>query len=215
MGSETSICNMALMHIGADQEIANVETEDSDAAAVCRRFFATARDKVLRDFKWPFATRTVTLALVETDPTEEWAFAYRLPPDSLQARRIQSGIRNDNRQTRVPYLLGSDDQGLLIYTDREAAILEYTAREENVNRFMPDFVVAFSYYLAFLITPSLTKGDIFKTQRQNWQLYRMEITKAQANAANEEQQEELPQSQMIRTREDDDGLPPNPFLGGM
>src|SRR5688572_11149621 len=111
MASETEIANLALSHLGVGKEIANLETERSQEAVACRRFYDTARDATLRDFSWPFATKIAVLGLIEADPNDEWDYSYRYPSDCLQLRRILSGVRNDTRDSRVPFKLAHDDSG--------------------------------------------------------------------------------------------------------
>ncbi len=199
--STTAIANLAISHLGIGKEIANLDTERSAEAQACRRFYETAREITLRDFAWPFATKINELGLVEEDPNDEWAFSYRYPTDCLTVRRILSGIRNDNRQSRVPYRVTRDSSGLLIYTDMEDAELEYTIDETDVSRFPADFVMALSFLLATYTAPRLTGGDPFKLGPRAMELYQLELSKARATAANEEQAEELPDAEMIRVRE--------------
>jgi hypothetical protein len=199
--SEIAICNMALSHLGVGKEISNLETEKGEEAAACRRFFATARDNTLRDYPWPFATKIISLALVEEDPNEEWSFSYRYPTDCVRARRILSGQRNDNRQTRVPYVVAQDETGLLIYTDSENAELEYTFRDTDPSRYPGDYVMALSLRLASYIAPRLTKGDPFKLGERALQLHQLESMKAMQSAHVEEQNEETPASEFERSRE--------------
>jgi len=200
MASKTSIANLALSHIGIAKPIANLDTEQSQEATACRTFYEVARDRVLRDIKWPFATKIAALALVEEDPNDEWAYSYRYPSDCLDVRKIQSGVRNETNAQRIPYKIASDDQGLLIFCDREDAILEYTFRAENVNLYPPDFMMGFSYRLASYIAPRLTNGDPFKLMNDVMALYKTEISNAAANAQNEEQPDIAPDSEFIQAR---------------
>ena len=117
---------MALSHIGSAKDIANLDTDKSDEARACRRFFDVARDATLRDFAWPFAQRRAALGLIETFTDGEWTYSYRYPSTALKLHRILSGIRNDNRQSRASYEILKDDDGRLIYTDMENAEVEYT-----------------------------------------------------------------------------------------
>lgn len=191
---------MALSHIGISKPVANIETEQSQEAAACRTFYDIARDKVLRDINWPFTTKMDSLALVEEDPNDEWVYSYRYPSDCLDIRKIQSGIRNEINTQRIPYRVASDDQGLLIFTDREDAILEYTARIEDVNLFPADFMLALSYKIAAYIAPRLTGGDATQWVEQINALYRIEIQNAAANAQNEEQPDVYPDSEFVQAR---------------
>lgn len=200
--STTEIANLSLSHLGIGKEIGNLDTERSEEAAACRRFYDTARDATLRDFPWPRFTKFVTLALVETNPTDEWVFSYRYPSDCLELRRVLSGIRNDSRQSRVPYKIGQDVTGHLIYTDQADAQVEYTALISTVERYPSDFVLAFSFRLASLVAPRLTGGDPFKVGQRALELYMFEISKARATAVNEEQAEEDVDSEFVRVRND-------------
>lgn len=200
MASKTSICNMALSHLGIAKPIANIDSEQSQEAAACRTFYDVSRDRVSRDVAWPFLTKIEALALVEENPNEEWAYAYRYPSDCLDVRKIQSGVRNETNSQRIPYKIASDDQGLLLFTDREDAILEYTVRLDNVNLYPADFMMALSYRLATYIAARLTNGDPFKLMESVMGLYRIEIQNAAANAQNEEQPDVYPDSEYVQAR---------------
>lgn len=203
MASKTEICNIAISHLGIGKEIANISTEQSDEANACRRFYDTARDAALRDFPWPFATKIVSLSLIETfsGGTYEWTYSYRYPSDCLDAKRIKSGQRNDTRQSRVPFKILKDSAARIIYTDEENAELEYTQRVEDPSFYPPDFIMAFSFRLAAYIAPRLTKGDPFQLRRQAMEMYDLEISRAKAGSTNEEQPDQLPNSELERARE--------------
>lgn len=200
--TRTEIANMALAHLGSSKTIQDLDTENSKEAKACRTFYETVVDEVLRNRSWPFATQFADLALVEEDPTDEWSFSYRYPVTCLMVRRIPSGIRNDNRQSRVPYRIGSDDQGKLIYTDKPNASIEYThTRGREIALWSADMITAVSYTLAARVAPLLTGGDPFKIQDLVLALEQRAMNTAAANAFNEEQAEEIPDSEFIRARD--------------
>lgn len=198
--SKTEICNLGLFHIGVGIQIANIDTEKSNEATVMNRIYDTTLDEVLRDGYWPFASTIQSLALVSTQPNNEWAFAYRYPSDCLKVRRILSGVRNDTHQSRVPYKIIQDSQGLLILTDMSLAQIEYTVRTSNPLLMPSDFVMAFSLRLGSYAAPHMTGGDPFKMGDKALQIYQMSVVKAQANAINEEQVDQEPDSEFIRGR---------------
>lgn len=200
MASVVDVYNLALSHLGVGK-IVSTTTEQSEEALVCKVYFEIARDLVLRDFKWPFATRIVSLGLVEEQPNEEWSYSYRYPSDCLNFRKIQSGIRTDTNQSAIPYRVVSDTTGKLIYTDREDAIGEYTAAITDVNMFPVDFIMALSYRLAFYIAPRVTSGDPYGLQAKAMDMYLMEMGKATASAFNEETPDQIPDSEFVRIRE--------------
>lgn len=199
--TKVSICNLALSHIGIAKEIQDFDADKSQEAAACRRFYDICLEETLRDLYWPFATKFAALAVVEEDPTSEWAFSYRYPSDCLYIRRFLSGSRNDSRQTRVPYKLGQDDEGTLIYTDVEDAEIEYVKNETDTSKYPIDFAMALSYKLAGLIAPRITAGDPFKLKDMATKMYIFHIQKAAANAMNEEQAEEDVEAEHIRARD--------------
>lgn len=201
MASTTEIANLALAHLGIGKEIATLETENSAEARILRRFYETARDAVLRDFDWPFAGKRAALGLVETDPTDEWAYSYRYPSDALKLRRIPSGTRNDTLASRIPFVVGQDTTGQLIFSDQAEAEMEYTLRVTAVEKYSPDFILALSYLLAVYSAPALTGGDPFKLGDKAAKFYQYMIAKAQASALGEEQPDPPQESEFITGRD--------------
>lgn len=198
---------MALSHLGIGKEIASMDERSQEASAL-RRFYATARDATLSDFPWPFAKKFKALELV-TDNTDveidtsgypEWRYYYRYPSDCLVLHRILSGLRNDSRQSRVPYLIVQDASGSLIYTDQQDARIEYTVKTPNPTQYAADFILAFSYRLASLIAPRITGGDNFKIGQTAYQLYKEAIADAKMSGINEEQADLEVESEFIRLR---------------
>ena len=153
MSTPTEIANLTLSHLGIGKEIANIQTENSQEANACRRFFTIATESTLRDFNWPFANKNTTLNLIEANPTTEWSYSYRYPTNSIKLIRIWSGLRNDSRQTRVPFKILRDNSGRIIYTDQINACMEMTYNETDTSRFTPDFVQALSFRLAVYTAP--------------------------------------------------------------
>ena len=200
--SKTEIANLAFSFIAA-KEIGNLDSEASAEAEACRRHYDNALRRVLRAYPWSFANQSVTLGLVhdfDDDEDAEWSYSYRYPADCLRLLRIHSGQRTDSRDTRIAYKIGRDDDGLLIYTDEEDAIVEYTYLEENAARFPDDFIEALAYRLASLIVPRLTGGDPWKLQDRMKKEYLEALQNAQATGANEEQADEEPDSEFQRAR---------------
>ncbi len=209
--TQLGICNAALRHL-ATKAIKSL-AEASEQAAACAGFYDQVRDEVLREFRWPFATRFAALTLVggtATVPvTLEWKYSYRLPDDCLSPRRILSGTRQETEETRVPFDTASDDDGGLLYTDQPPADatdttpqlpqLEYTALMAEA-RFASDFTQAFSLKLAFYIAPAVAGGDPNKLGARAGQLYEMLLQRAEFSAMTERQRDPAPESEFIRAR---------------
>lgn len=201
MADRTSVSNMALGHLGVTEEIQNVNTENSDAAIVCRRFFNPSLELFQREFSWPFSNIIQALALVDEAPNSEWNFSYQYPSDCKMFHRILSGTRNDSRQSRVPYRIAHGQSGSVIFTDMENAYGDWSIVETDLNRYPPDAIMAISFLLAHLIAPKMTSGDPFKLGARAFELYKQARITAQANALNEQQTDEDPESEFIRGRE--------------
>lgn len=198
--AEIDLYNLALSHVGNSKECQSTD-ENSAEARACRRFYAQTRDEILREFPWPFAKVTVALALVEDDPTTEWTYAYRYPVDCLYFRRILGDCRMEIRETRVPYLVGRDSNGKLLYTDREDAVAEYTTAVEDTSTFDPLFAQAVAFKLGFYIAPRVTAGDPFKLGARAFGLYRQTMEQAADMALNEQQDDPDPDSTFMLVRE--------------
>lgn len=201
MASKVEICNLAISNVGTGKTIADFELERSSEAAACRQYYAVALKGTLRDFPWPFATKHLALALVQEDPTEEWAYSYRYPTDCVKMRRILSGNRVDTRQSRVPYRISSDASGKLIYTDKYQAVAEYTYLVENTQLYDDSFVNALAWRLASLLSPRLSQGNPFKIAERCRNEYMRELLKAEREGGTEDQPEEEPASEFDRGRE--------------
>ncbi len=195
MASEVEIGNLALGYVGVAHEISSLD-EDSTEAEQVKRFYATTRDQVLRDFPWPFARRYVALALVAEDPNDDWAYSYRYPTDCVRALRLVDGHRIQT--TRIPWEVASDDAGRLILTDQAEAVLRYIKRIEDPEQFDASFVEALAWRLGSKLAIPLSRSA--KERDYALERYRLEISVAQANAANEGETDDDPEPESIRAR---------------
>jgi hypothetical protein len=150
------------------------------AAIVCNDFFVDARDRVLREVDWPFATKFADLSgkvdgrdtagdgtNVKADWASFWGFSYLYPDDCLALREFVTP------QGRFPLIeidhdVITDAGALRIVLDLDSAqddvTLRYTWRNATYSTWMVDAGAAFSVLLASLICPALT-GDVDKAQK--------------------------------------------------
>lgn len=189
---------MALGHIGIARSIANRTSERSEEAIQCNRFYEQARDEVLTAFPWPFATKYTELGLVEEDPNNDWAYAYRYPSDCMYARRLVTvaGRRDGNPP---PFRIGQDSQGKLIYTDEADAVLEYTVSVTDEGRFDALFVKALSFLLGHYIAMPLSR--VSGERERCYQYFQESVSQSKATSLNEGQQNEPLESEFVRARE--------------
>jgi len=198
--SKTQIANLAISHLGIGKEIANIETEQSQEASACRRFYDVAKESTLSDLDWTFATKFAVLNLIEENPSDEWNYSYKYPVDCINMRRILSGLRNDTQTSRIPFKILKDATGRIIYTDQEDAQIEYTENVSDTSLFSAEFDLALSFRLAAYIAPRLTGGDPFKLKQEMLVQYDLELGRAKKKNMNEETQDIMPESEFIRAR---------------
>lgn len=207
----TDIAQLAVLHCGVNKPIANVLTEKSTEAQACRTVADVARQTTLQKHPWLFAKKFANPALVSgPNPmaTIEWVYAYAAPSDMLHMFRfISYRLNNDTRQSRIPYTTVQTASGQLIYTNWPGnfanipVTIEYTWDNINIPQWTPDFVLAMSYYMAYLITPLITSGDPYNLQQKLMGLFDKAILEATDTNANEEQRPEEPQSEFVRGRD--------------
>ena len=183
--SDVQIANLAISHLGSGKQILSFD-EKSNEARACKQYYELIRDSTLRGFPWPFATKIEVLNLIEENPSGEWRYSYQYPVDALYARRILSGFRQDNRESRIPFKIFNSATGKRLYTDKQDAELEYTLRIDSASQFESDFVMAFSLRLGFYIAPQIVGSNAPKVRASLAELYKIEIGNAMSFAANEE-----------------------------
>ncbi len=193
MPSLVDICNNALGYIGNSAQIEDFDTDDSTAGELVRLHYPQALDALLRRAIWPFAQRSVALAVVEADPTPLWAYSYRTPADCLRPVSIPLSAT-----TGAPFAVASDVTGGLIYTSISPATLFYTALIEDVNLFPQDFADALAWALAVRIAYPLSKSfDVVGEARKGAALA---LATALTAAGNAQQQPEPPPCEFLAVR---------------
>lgn len=225
MTTATQIANLALAHCGLSKPIQDLNTDHSVEAQMCLTWYDTARRSVLRKIPWSFATKQVVPALVASQPTPEWLYAYQYPNDCVSLNRFMSWrLNNDTRNSRVPYRIMqpvpiglstispqpttpyAQTTGLWIFTNWPGTnvnlptILEYIFDNTNVAQWPDNFCVAMSLYLADLIVTTLTTGNPQQQQQIIQAQYKSAMLDAANDDVNDEQRPPEPESEFIRGR---------------
>lgn len=199
MASVIEICNIALSRLGNSRTINSLQ-EQSKEAGLCSLHYDSAREEVLSDFNWNFATKRVVLADTGKAPGD-WQYAYRYPTDCLRITEIMvPGMRNAPERMKIQYEVGSDAEGTgkLIYTDQADAELKYVAKVTDPNMFDALFRSALSWKLAGEIGMPLSTAP---TLVQNaLTMYAQIIRSAGSHSMNESQEPEEPISEFTSAR---------------
>lgn len=159
--SKAQIFNITLNILGVSTPLENANCEDN-RAILLNNYYELARDYVLKDFDWNFASAFKKLTLCVKQPKiMNYKFCYDYPNDCICARDV---FLIDNYVQQKFSISSLEDGSIAILTDVEDAILRYTRRVEKEVFFSCEFAMALSHYLASLtanvITGSTQKGEI-------------------------------------------------------
>ncbi len=188
--SKTSVCNMALLHVGQKKAISNIATDDTEEARVCRVYFDQSRRELLMGHPWRFATQRRALALLSELDSGEWAFQYEYPNRCIVLREIEKvfvEFVEPTLNSAVPFDIGItvDGKQRTILTNAENAVGIYTDDIGALEMFGPLFVSALSYLLAHKVAPSL--GVDIKSRNNVSESFRTAIAEARAEDSSEAQ----------------------------
>lgn len=87
--SSTSVCNSALLKVGAD--LISSLTDGSRAANICNTLYTVIRDKVMGDAPWRNAVQQVQLSATGTTPLFGYNFSFQIPSDCLRVLTVDDG----------------------------------------------------------------------------------------------------------------------------
>lgn len=172
--NKVEICNMALMRLGHDRAISDLDTEQTAEAGYCRTFWDNCRKTTLRAHPWNFAVGTVALAPL-SEASDEYQYIYQKPTLCLRALEIV----NLTDDTKIKY----EVRGSKIYTDQADAVLKYIIDVKDTNLFDFEYIDALAYLLASEVAGPLTqdrarRGDMYE-------LFRLRIKDAAATDSSE------------------------------
>lgn len=194
--SEVELWNQSLSAIGTSSISAT--TELSREAEVCRIWYTTVRDEILRAAFWPSTKKWARLAVVAErdfsadwgvdDPGPQWRFVYALPADIIAPRFLSTY----GRFTIELYSPTVGAESVALMTDHEQVVLQYSKKQENVQLWDASLSMAITYGLAAHICVPLT-GKL-KLAQHLLNLANSLILNARQNTANEnvEQYETIP-----------------------
>lgn len=164
--SKAQIFNIALNVLGVSTPLENPNSNDN-RAILLNNYYELARDYVLKDFDWNFASFFKELSLCEKQmDISGYKYCYNYPNDCVCARDI---FEKGNYSQQKFCVSSLDDGSTVILTDVERPILRYTKRVDKEIYFSCEFSMALAYYLASL-TSSVIVGSVQKGELA-WQKY--------------------------------------------
>ena len=179
--SKVQIYNIALNNLGVSATIQNTAQADVKTV-VLNNYYNVALEQVLKDFDWNFANTYKSLTpTVNECLNPRYAHEYDYPNDCIVARKI---VDESGEENNIDFEISSDASGQrVINTNVSPATLKYTRLVNKEVFFTPEFVMALSWYLAFLAAEAIT-GQANKKSNA-FSIYRNMIGTALASNANE------------------------------
>ncbi|MBE7708065.1 MAG: hypothetical protein E7Z88_05090 [Cyanobacteria bacterium SIG27] len=164
--SKAQIFNIALNILGVSTPLENPNSVDN-RAILLNNYYELARDYVLKDFDWNFASAFKELSLCEEQlKMSGFKFTFNYPNDCLFAREL---FLKDNYFCEKFSIATLSNGNSVILTDVEVPILRYTRRVEKEVFFTSEFAMALAHYLASL-TANVIAGSVQKGENA-WQKY--------------------------------------------
>lgn len=189
--SKTAICQRALARLGCTTNLADMDTDASQEAKLCRIFYNDAVATAIQEFDWPFAKRSVGLAVSETGLTGQWLSHYAYPNDALRVIDIYptdssaaAGFPFSQNVNYSQFEIVGGTSGKFIASFYDVPITcDYIKLEMNTQLYPAIFEDALVYKLAADLALGLNKSmDLAKSMSN---AYLTVMGKAKANQKNE------------------------------
>ena len=153
--SKVKIYNLTLGALLLQRRVSDPDTDQSNEVKVLNTHWEMALDATLEDCDLDATSTEAALALVETDPNDDWTFAYTYPANCVFFRKIKSlsGSAPDNKTTHIPKQIKLFEGVKVIFTDEVEAVGEYIDRTAPISSFSSFLGLAIAYRLAMLSAP--------------------------------------------------------------
>lgn len=175
--SKVSICNAALIDLGADTIM--TLTQDSESARACNAVFDTLLDQILTAHNWNCAKHKQALAQSATAPLFGYEYAYALPTDPYCLKVLNLYEEDSGYEWKVV--------GRYLETSSETANIEYLKRVTDINDLTPTMAAALSALIAATIAYRITANASMRETM--WKVYGGKLQDAIAKDAQEKRED--------------------------
>jgi hypothetical protein len=177
MASDIDISNLALSLIGSDANISSLTGDGTVESGHCARLLPRAKLELLDAHPWTFAKKRALLAELDTNPSDNWAYAYQLPSDCISPVRVLQGTDWGVSNwwwppTGTGACITADDlalssergaaayevEGTTLLTNEPEATLIYTADPVSYGLLSATFATTLANLLAAYLCGPLIKG---------------------------------------------------------
>jgi hypothetical protein len=204
--SETSICNDALLRVGA-KPITSINDEN-ERATLCFHLYAETRDQILDSFQWSFAQRRTTLTKLIATPAFGYSFYYQLPGDTLRVNEFSADdFPLQNYKWQVEHQGEDPESSIVIATNAPSGVsVRYTARITDTSKFSFRFAGILKLRLASKLAYPIKKDG--SLARSLYDEYQIEMERAKTS----EQYEGTPKDFFTNVELDDFQNEINPLI---
>lgn len=174
------IFNIALKNLRVSVSIQNANQSDKNTI-ILNEYYDMAKEHVLKDFDWNFASVYRELTLTGNIPANpKFLYEYDYPNDCLCTRELISYI--DDKSLEFEVAANKSGQRV-INSNVVPAVLRYTKLIDNETFFPTEFAMSLSWYLAFLAAPAITGNRSIQSDCLN--IYSSMLAKAKVMNATE------------------------------
>lgn len=189
MSIRIDVCNFALTTLG-EKPITSIE-DDLDSALTLSNLYYIARDAVIEEAEWTFATRRFKPAVSAITPEWGWDYAFPIPSDILRVTQVDKNwtevngyaVVGQNERNPVDHVIEyiEDGAGESILCNEEEIFCKGVRKIEDEGIYSPLFVEAFSLKLAYLAGYAITESN--QKVQMALALYTGAISKAKSRNA--------------------------------
>lgn len=156
MATDIDLVNQALSHIGNRANVSSIDPPDGTVEANwAARFYRTAVYRALAREDWSFARTRAALGAEDLPAGTVWRYAYGVPSDCVQPRRVLTGDQTQYEDDTAAY----EREGSMLLTNQADAVLIYTRAITDATKFTPLFGDTVALDLAAYLAGPILKGS--------------------------------------------------------
>lgn len=162
--TKAKIFNLVLKNLRISQNIQSTTQSDRNTI-ILNEFYDSAREQTLKDYDWNFANAYRELSLTgNICQNPKFLYEYDYPNDCAIIREIISPYSDKTVEFEVAI---NELSQKVINTNLDCATIRYTKLITNESFFPVEFVLALSWYLAFLCAPAISSSRTLQSDCLN------------------------------------------------
>lgn len=193
--SEVSICNQAISWL-AGTPITSLD-DDTVEAILCKANYELARNAVLEDRAWTFATRRFVLTPEAEKPAWGYGQQYLIPPEIIRVLEVHDA--DNQRLANGPSDMDWRREENRIVCNRAKIYVKALVKIEDPERFTPAFVQCLAARIAADIAIPLTEST--QMQKDMWALYQVKLADAAATDGSQGRSDIMESRELIIVRQ--------------